>query len=187
MKNLIIFVAGATTGGLVVWKLLEKHYKDLADEEISSVVETFKNREKELLENKSKEKVEKNSTEKKKKTTKKDKKENKKIIDTENYGTIDLETAEEQLINMTTEDSASIMIIHPNDYGEEDEYDTKSWLYWSDGILTNENDEIVENSEEFIGDALSHFGDYEEDSVYVRNRANQTDYEILKTEREFEA
>lgn len=185
MKNLFIFAAGAAVGSIATWKLIEKYYKDLADEEIESVVETFKNREKELKKE-NEEKVESNTETRKKKSNKdKDKETNKTIIQTENYGEVDIETAEEQLINMPAEVSADIIIIHPNEYGEEENYDTKSWLYWSDNVLTNENDEIVEHPEEFIGDGLSHFGDYEDDSVYVRNRANQTYYEILKTEREF--
>ena len=189
MKNLFIFALGAGAGSLITWKLVEKYYKNLADEEIESVIDTFKNREKELLEKteKGNKKVEKSeTTEKKKRTTKKDKVTNKKIIDTENYGKVDLETAEEQLININPEESAGIEIIHPNDFGEEVGYDMKSWMFWDDGIVTDENDEVVDNPSEYIGDGLSHFGDYEEDSVYVRNKANQTDYEILKTERDFE-
>ena len=42
MKNLLCFVAGAAIGSVVTWKLIEKKYKDLADEEIESVIETFK-------------------------------------------------------------------------------------------------------------------------------------------------
>ena len=41
MKNLLFFVAGAAIGSIATWKLIEKKYKDLADEEIESVKETF--------------------------------------------------------------------------------------------------------------------------------------------------
>ena len=71
------------------------------------------------------------------------------------------------------------------DFGDEDDYDTKSWMYWADGTITNEFDEVVEAPQEFIGDAISHFGNIEDDSVYVRNRANNTDYEIIRSEKEF--
>ena len=46
MKYGICFIVGAGIGSVVTWKLLEEKYKKLADEEIASVVETFKNREK---------------------------------------------------------------------------------------------------------------------------------------------
>jgi hypothetical protein len=41
MKNVFIFLGGAVVGGLATWKLVEKKYRDLADEEIESVVERF--------------------------------------------------------------------------------------------------------------------------------------------------
>ena len=47
MNKVLMFALGAAVGSLITWKLLEKKYKDLADEEIASVVERFKNREKE--------------------------------------------------------------------------------------------------------------------------------------------
>ena len=39
MNKLFIFSLGAAAGSLLTWKLIEKKYKDLADEEIASVVE----------------------------------------------------------------------------------------------------------------------------------------------------
>ena len=42
MKNLLFFITGAAIGSVVTWKLIEKKYKDIADEEIASVIETFK-------------------------------------------------------------------------------------------------------------------------------------------------
>ena len=44
MKNVLIFLSGAAIGSVVTWKIIEKKYKDLADEEIESVKETFKTR-----------------------------------------------------------------------------------------------------------------------------------------------
>ena len=53
-------------------------------------------------------------------------------------------------------------------------------------ILTDEDDEIVEDIEDKIGfDALSHFGEYEEDSVFVRNDRIKCDYEILLDQRKY--
>ena len=34
MKNVLIFLSGAAIGSVVTWKIIEKKYKDLADEEI---------------------------------------------------------------------------------------------------------------------------------------------------------
>lgn len=185
MKNVLVFVAGAATGAFVTYKFVAKYYKDESDKEIQSVIDTFNERKNNLREEIEKENEIK--VERKKKTNKEDKEQNTTIIHTENYGSVDVETAAEQLINMPPEESASLLIIHPNDYGDQDDYELKSWLFWSDGVITDENDEIIEDPSKFIGDALSHFGDYEDDSVYVRNRADKIDYEILKTEREYES
>lgn len=179
MKNIFIFLAGGAVGAAITAKLVEKYYRETANQEIEDVVNYFKNKVKEL-ENVEKgfeeEKVEIGETEKQ---TPKNKMEQ--IIKSENYN------SNEEVISTHIESITGIEIIDPVEYGEEDEFDTKSWMYYADGILTNEFDQIVGSPEEFIGDALSHFGDIEEDSVYVRNRANNTDYEILRSEKEFNA
>lgn len=75
------------------------------------------------------------------------------------------------------------IVISPEDYGEEEYYDQIEFIYLNDDILMNENYEVVENRERFIGDALNHFGEYEEDSVYVRNDSLKAYFAILKDER----
>ena len=54
MGAIIAFVAGAAIGSIVTWKLVEKKYKVLADEEIESVREVYKRK----LDEKQKEKTE---------------------------------------------------------------------------------------------------------------------------------
>ena len=60
-----------------------------------------------------------------------------------------------------------------------------SLTYFADGVLADEYGVIVDNVEEIVGDGLNHFGEYEEDAVYVRNDAKRCDYEILKDERKY--
>ena len=87
-------------------------------------------------------------------------------------------------INEVTRDQH--YIIRPDEFGEYDDYDTISLTYYADHILTDEDDEIVEDIEDKIGfDALSHFGEYEEDSVFVRNDRIKCDYEILLDQRKY--
>ena len=74
-------------------------------------------------------------------------------------------------------------IISPDDYGEIDHYDQTEFMYMADGVLLNEEQEIVDNYERLIGDALQHFGEYEEDSVYVQNDRLKLYIAILKDER----
>ena len=73
-------------------------------------------------------------------------------------------------------------VISPESVGEDD-YDVVTFTYYTNDILTNEQDEVIEGKEleTLIGsDSLTHFGEYEEDCVYVRNDKLKTDFEILR-------
>ncbi len=70
-------------------------------------------------------------------------------------------------------------VISPEDFGEFDYYNQISLTYYSDGVLT-EGDDVIEDVDDIVGEeSLSHFGEYEEDSVHVRNDRLKCDYEIL--------
>lgn len=78
-------------------------------------------------------------------------------------------------------------IITPDEFGEKDGYDIISLTYYhNDGVLADDMDERIDDYEDIIGkDALDHFGDYEDDSVFVRNDRLKADYEILLDDREY--
>lgn len=72
-------------------------------------------------------------------------------------------------------------VISPADFDTEDDYEAFSLVYYADGILADEQGNVIENVEDMVGrDSLSHFGEYEDDSVHVRNDALQCDFEILR-------
>ena len=76
-------------------------------------------------------------------------------------------------------------VIRPEEFGEED-YETVSLTYYEDGVLTDEYDEPVEDIDDTVGaDFFTHFGEYEDDSVFVRNDEQEIDYEILKDTRKY--
>ena len=78
-------------------------------------------------------------------------------------------------------------VIQPSDFGEFDDYEKISLTYTADGVLLDDMNEIVDDIEENIGeDSLEHFGEYEDDSVYVRNDAKKCDYEILLEQRNYQ-
>ena len=72
-------------------------------------------------------------------------------------------------------------IITPTESWEQD-YPTLSLTYYEgDGVLANDDNEIIENVDELVGeDFADHFGEYEEDSVFVRNDKHGVYYEILR-------
>ena len=78
-------------------------------------------------------------------------------------------------------------VIQPSDFGEFDDYEKISLTYTADGVLLDDINEIVDDIEETVGeDSLEHFGEYEDDSVYVRNDAKKCDYEILLDQRNYQ-
>ena len=189
MKNLLCFVAGAAIGSVVTWKLIEKKYKDLADEEIESVIETFKNRKPRITKDNVKETVEKVINKYK---------EPKEIVEDivtaerysiENEEEIDEDDESNYTINVDNDvEVITPYVITPEQFGEYNEYGTKTLTYYADNVLTDEIDNPITSDEMVImigPDALDHFGEYEDDSVYIRDETNEMDYEILKSEKMF--
>ena len=77
-------------------------------------------------------------------------------------------------------------VITPEEFGELYDYEKVSLIYYADGVLTDEDDNIVDDVDGIVGiDSLNMFGQYEEDSVYVRNDERRCDYEILMDERKY--
>ena len=189
MKNILCFVTGATIGSVVTWKLIEKKYKDLADEEIESVIETFKNRKPRITKENVKETVEKviNKCKESKETVED-------IVTSEGYSIENEEEIDEDdESNYTVDVDPGVevivpYVITPEQFGEYSEYGTKTLTYYADNVLTDEIDNPIssEEMETMIGpDALDHFGEYEDNSVYIRDEMNEMDYEILKSEKTF--
>lgn len=77
-----------------------------------------------------------------------------------------------------------IHIITPEEFATEVGYDTDTFYMFEDNVITNDNDEIVDNVPEIFNltteEIRNQFGIYEDDSVYVRNEKIQMDYEILR-------
>ena len=85
-----------------------------------------------------------------------------------------------------SEASEKPYVISPDEFGEFEDYEKISLIYYNDGVLTDENNEIVDDINEIVGeDSLKHFGEYEEDSVFVRNDKLKCDYEILYDLRKY--
>lgn len=70
-------------------------------------------------------------------------------------------------------------VIPPSQFDENANYVTEHLTCYADGILADDRNHIIEDPERMIGDALKHIGEYEPDSVHVRDDEEHTDYEIL--------
>ena len=168
---LFAFIAGSAIGSLaavfITKKYFEKKANDRADSEIESMREMFRKKE-ERIETITNEKVEKRAYE----------------IITERYGKTDDKQISENKEEIAMEERP--YVIDPEEYGDLG-YKQVSLNYYDDGVLTYENDEVIENVDELVGkDSLTHFGEFEADTVYVRNDELKVDYEILADSRRYE-
>lgn len=76
-------------------------------------------------------------------------------------------------------------ILSAEHFGEIRDYDCETLrFYIEDKMLVHENDELVEDPEFLLDDALDRYGwaddDKDESSLYVRNYKLQRDYEVVK-------
>lgn len=78
-------------------------------------------------------------------------------------------------------------VISPDEFGMMDDYIEMTLLYYEDGTLTTDDKEVITDIRHKIGrKALTSFGKYEDDSVFVRNDKIRCDYEILKVLGDYE-
>lgn len=74
-------------------------------------------------------------------------------------------------------------VISPMEFGDFEDYEAISLTYTSDGVLLDDSFEPVEDVDKTVGsDYAKHFGAYPDDpdTVYIRNDALCSDFEICK-------
>ncbi len=184
LLSFLAFVMGAAAGSLVTWKFVEKKYKQIAQEEIDSVKETYAKMRKDDLEAKQ---ADLEAAKAKLHPAEPEKVETPEIRPEEvkKYEDVIVKHNYTSYSNNVDEKGGDVMtdrpyIISPDEFGDYPDYETISLTYYNDKVLTDEYNEIVDDIDDLIGDdSLNHFGEYEDDSVFVRNDALKVDYEIL--------
>lgn len=177
MKYFITFVAGATLGSLATWIFIKKKYEQIAQEEINSVKEVYSNR---------KPKTEKKDDEEDIQVDEKEVAEYEKII--ESIGYSKYSDISKSKAKTEHDDSERPYVIRPEEFGELDGYEMISLTHYSDGVLADDDNQKMADDEvdEVVGaDYAGHFGEYEDDSVFVRNDRLKCDYEILLDQRKY--
>lgn len=172
------FALGAVAGAIGAWYVLKTKYERIAQEEIDSVKETFKRM----------------------------KADNEKAdrLSLEEAGSTDVENDDWKVVKeMNTHlieycgysgedkpkksiDEPRPYLIPPEELGTYDDYHVEELIFFSDNVLCDEEYEPIENVEDVVGfESLNHFGEYDDDTVYVRNDKRKCDYEITLDERTY--
>lgn len=176
----VSFAIGAAIGSVATWKFVKDKYEKIAQEEINSVKEVYAKREIAKKSENEQEIREKADFAKEKPSLMEYASKIAKEEGYVNYG------EPEKPTDKLPSSDGSPYVIAPEEFGMLDEYDTISITYYADQILADDDDRPIENVEETVGfDSLTHFGEYEDDSVFVRNDRLKVDFEILKDLRKY--
>lgn len=175
LSNLFIFTAGAAIGSAVTWKLVKDKYARLAQEEIEAVREVYMKHD---------DSVEPAVDEAPAVIPES-------IPDFTEQDRVDYANIANTYTNNNEKGVPAPVsrpyVISPDEF-DENGYETVSLTYYADGVVQDDFFNIWSDDEvdEHVGlDSLNHFGEYEEDSVFVRNDDEETDYEILRDSRNY--
>ncbi len=169
MKQVLYFSIGAAIGSIVTWLCVKKHYENKADEEIRSMREEYEDDMHKMTEQ---------------------------LVDL--YSGEEEEIEEEPCENVQEDDDDYIIhddfpreeraekpyVIGPDVYSEDYHgFDKCVLVYWrgNDTLLTDEQ-EMMDIETTITREALEHFGEYEDGTVFVRNERLGCDFEVLLEE-----
>lgn len=184
--NLAMFLSGVTVGVAGAWLYLKKRYERLAQEEIDSVKAVFSERKTNLTENRTDEEQE-NQHMADIAKLKPDLVDYAAKLQTMGYTNYNEHSKKTKGKEKPPVNDDKPYAISPDEYGDRDDYTQISLVYYTgDEVLADEEDETVDNVDDIVGaDFANHFGEYEDDSVCIRNDRMKCDYEILKDYRSF--
>jgi len=185
-SKFIAFAMGAAIGSVVTWQLLKTKYEKIAEEETRSMEEYYKNKYEPQDEPEEEEPEVKKSNE---------------VSEVSGFssGLKFRKPGLDEYVNMIMDEGYSEKkgdvenidrpyVIEPEEYGEYHGYEPISLSYYADGVLADGvTGDIVDDVEETVGaDFADHFGEYEDDSVFIRNDIRKADYEILMDVRRYD-
>ena len=185
--NLAMFAVGAAIGSFSAWFYAKKHYEKIANDEISSMREYFRRREKELLED--------DETEETEGEPDSSEEENDKGI----YSNIIKESGYVRYSKSSNQDDSEEKdekdnvddepyVIRPDLFDTLDDYESMTLTYYADGVLADMFDVPIDDPDTLVGtDFVDCFNadEVDGDVVYVRNERKKTDFEIIEDLRNY--
>ena len=174
LSSVIIFCGGVFIGGFLTWDFFKTKYEKIADEEIASVKETFEHREPRPDKNY---KVE---------ETLKGNDAYVNIIDSSGYRNYSNTTIKTDKKGGTADmELKQPYVITPEQYEDNVDYTKVSLTWYNDEVLEDDWGNVLDPDDVIGSDALKTFGQYEKDSVFVRDDDEQIDYEVLLDTRSY--
>lgn len=177
------FLLGGAIGFVSGYFLSKNKYLEIADKEIASVKKVYENHFNKHSEVSSSDPVKKIESEQ---TVNPDKEQY------ENYAgmygggkTVDKPVSTIPTPKKTKPQKHTPHVISPEEY-RDSEYPVETLIYYFDKVLADSDGNVIHNVNEVIGpEALSTFGRYEDDAVYVRDDDKRIDYEIIWSNKKF--
>lgn len=171
---ILSFIAGAALGALAGAKLMEKRCEAQIQEEIASVKEALGRKKPDIS----------RFAPKKEKTPPGSQRRVR-------YTATGSAQSEEERVMVKAQiekTKSEPYVISPDEYGDDNGYEQISLVYYADNTLADEDDRVMdeEEIERVVGmDSLTRFGEYEDDTVFVRNDALKCEYEIMLDQRTY--
>lgn len=161
LSKVLIFATGATIGSLATWAVMKSKYR-YACEKNEDIEETIKMEPAERLVPEQELADEQTMIQ------------YNKLVNDSGYSGV-VEQKEED------DDVEKPYMIPPEEFDELDGYKTVTLYWYENRTLVDEMENEIDDPEDIIGyDALKYFEVFNDDSLYVRNDARKTDYEILR-------
>ena len=187
ISKLFMFAVGAAIGSLSAWFYAKKRYEKIANDEIRSMREYFRRREKELLED--------DETEETEGEPDSSEEENDKAI----YSNIIKESGYVRYGKSSNQDDSEEegkenniddepYVIRPDLFDTLDDYESMTLTYYADGVLADMFDVPIDDPDTLVGtDFVDCFNadEVDGDVVYVRNERKKTDFEIIEDLRNY--
>lgn len=192
-RDLIIFVAGCAVGGVGASLYLKDVYRRYAQEEIDSIIDRERHLREEMsskqqadvVEDSTEDRIEQAQEAAKSNANKSSITEYANVIEKEGYKDYSAISKPEPKEEKSAKEEP-ISYIPPSEFGAEDEYEQIELTYYADGILADDEGEVVSDVAASVGwEFDEHFGEFEETTVYVKNDTMKAYYVVAMSEDEY--
>lgn len=189
-KTLFALILGAAVGSLITWKVVTDKYERMIDDIYAEMEEDEDEQQVEPVDGDTEgRKLTRAEIEAARKAL--DRMEYEAEVAQSGYAAAFEQPVENEATDDTEQEGDEEMegprVVSPEEF-DDCEYPVVEFTYYSDGFLTDEDDEIVNDIVGTVGKGFdAHFGDYVEDpdTVYVISDADQVCYEICRDNRKY--